>query len=694
MAKYVKVSEVAKRFGVTPTCIRGNIKSGSFGTSFKESGKSYLIEKNKILEIEKFFRDHIKFKEINDSILSKQDKKRIVNRHLVQEYFPGAVLSNVLGHEAWYVPHASLVNFDIKDFPILKESKSVKDKPEEFNAQKHFDESIDVLHNYTYPETIQLYREFSFAKFSDTNAKNIRALVNKHTNAISRLIKTINKEIILYNDNEIEQLLINENLKLDDKRILSVFINYLLLKHNGKCLFKNNYNKYSMENKKTISEIYTLQEWMDMTNYLTNIDLHIRKAFNDPTYAKRWLYCLLHLSIAWRTNDIMEIKPINDIEEIKEYNLEWFEKNEFTMTRAQKVINKIKILVQSITASKNGIKTHFIVLPYLVIPISIAFIAAQYHLTENKISPRNIFNQTAFNTRDLNYFFEGSQLPAFSSLKANRSLITHNFNLAVTTDGMADISYSLSSYLRSHKLRSDYELTDTTTQYIYATNEDGSPENMALHLFRRGEFGWLYNSIVKIAMSDEKLTLEEMTSNIEMLRDTFSPVAIENLASNLLNDYNERNAIINELLSKPKGEIWDIIFALNRGEMPSKEESIDCLMYNGLNHQCSYTFESNCLGCRYKIPTNYMLATVNDKLQSVIGELEQTNDSDYTQRQKYTYIIVKLLGILSEAKKEFKKWDDDYITSFVNLIELKEKIHYLEQNKFLAISGGQINAEC
>ena len=72
-----------------------------------------------------------------------------------------------------------------------------------------------------------------------------------------------------------------------------------------------------MENKKTISEIYTLQEWMDMTNYLTNIDLHIRKAFNDPTYAKRWLYCLLHLSIAWRTNDIMEIKPINDIEEIK-----------------------------------------------------------------------------------------------------------------------------------------------------------------------------------------------------------------------------------------------------------------------------------------------------------------------------------------------------------------------------------------
>ena len=72
-------------------------------------------------------------------------------------------------------------------------------------------------------------------------------------------------------------------------------------------------------------------------------------------------------------------------------------------------------------------------------------------------------------------------MPAFSSLKANRSLITHNFNLAVTTDGMADISYSLSSYLRSHKLRSDYELTDTTTQYIYATNEDGSPENMALH---------------------------------------------------------------------------------------------------------------------------------------------------------------------------------------------------------------------
>ena len=295
------------------------------------------------------------------------------------------------------------------------------------------------------------------------------------------------------------------------------------------------------------------------------------------------------------------------------------------------------------------------------------------------------FNQTVFNPRDFNYFFEGSHLPAFSSLKANRSLITHNFNLAVTTDGMADISYSLSTYLRSHKLRSDYELSDTTTQYIYATNTDGSPENMALHLFRRGEFGWLYNSMVKIATSDRKLTLEEMTSNIELIRDAFSPVALENLASYLLIDYTERSSVINELLSKSKDEIWNILFALNRGEMPSKEESIDCLMYNGLNHQCAYIFESNCLGCRYKIPTNYMLTTVNDRLQSIIDKLEQTNDTDYIQRQKYTYLIVKLLGILSEAKIEFKKFDDDYISSFVNLKELKEKINFLEKNKFLSI---------
>lgn len=686
--KYLELSEIAKKFGVTKSCVISNLKRGSFGKDYIKRGNAYLVNEKKIFEIEEFFRTHVRFKEIDNEILSRYSKKRLMDKHLIQSYFPRAVLCNIFYYEAWYIPNADLVDFDITNHPVLKESKSVRNDSEQFNPYNYFDELTESIDQTFCSETAMLFREFCFTKYSDSRNKSIKKLVQKHANAITRLSNLLSKEVFQYNDDEIQLLLIDQSLRLDDKRILSVFINYLLGRYREKCNYKNSYNKHSLESKSEDSKIYTIEEWMDITNYLTNIDIHIKKAFTDPTYAKRWLYCILHLTIAWRYNDILEIKPIEAIEEVKIYNLEWFEKNQFTMTMAQNIINKIKILVKPITASKNGIKTHFIVYPYLIIPVSIAFITAQYHLSRNGISPRNIFNQGSFQTRDLNYFFEGTGLPEFSNLKANRSLITHNFNMSVMTDGMADISYSLSTFLRSHKLKSDYELSDTTTQYIYATNTDGSPENMALQLFRRGEFGWLYNSIIKIATSERKLSLEDMTSSIEMIKDVYSPVAIENLAAYLLVDFNERNKIINELLSKPKNEIWNILFALNRGEMPSKEDFIDCLMYDGLNHRCEKNYISNCLGCQYKIPTNYMLTTVSNKLQELISKLEQTEEIDYTQRQRYTFLIVKLLGILNEAKKQFNNWGEDYVSSFLNLEVVKEKIQYLEKNKFLVVTEG------
>ena len=67
---------------------------------------------------------------------------------------------------------------------------------------------------------------------------------------------------------------------------------------------------------KTEEDFYTEDEWERYVNFIFDIDLHIERAFENPLYAKYWLYCLLQCSLAWRVEDILSMPAlqIQDIE--------------------------------------------------------------------------------------------------------------------------------------------------------------------------------------------------------------------------------------------------------------------------------------------------------------------------------------------------------------------------------------------
>ena len=95
-----------------------------------------------------------------------------------------------------------------------------------------------------------------------------------------------------------------------------------------------------------------------------------------------------------------------------------------------------------------------------------------------------------------------------------------------------------------------------------------------------------------------------------------------------------------------------------------------------------------CLGCKYNVPTNYVLEIVNVRLNETLTLLEATPQSDRIKRMKYTNIIRKLLFILMDFRRTSKELGDDYLTSFIDLKALSQRISILEKTKFLSVGAG------
>ena len=95
------------------------------------------------------------------------------------------------------------------------------------------------------------------------------------------------------------------------------------------------------------------------------------------------------------------------------------------------------------------------------------------------------------------------------------------------------------------------------------------------------------------------------------------------------------------------------------------------------------------MGCKYNVPTNYVLESVNIKLNEAIELLSNTDYEDAFERIKYTYLIRKMLFILMDFRRSAKELGNDYIKSFIDLKSLQEKISFLQETKYLSAGDGE-----
>lgn len=399
------------------------------------------------------------------------------------------------------------------------------------------------------------------------------------------------------------------------------------------------------------------------------------KASQNIEYSRLWLYSLMHFTTAWRKGDIINLPSLEYLD-IDVYSLDWFKDNVFTITDGQKIINDIKFKIDLSRVNKTTARNNFSVPPVLCIPLAIAFIFTEKH-RRLKSLPSLFLSKNIYKKHFAKYF--GDVMINFSSLKANRSMLTHEFNFAGSIEGTKLLAYTMSSHLRAH-ISNNNDIAPATLQYIYDTNDDGSARKIATALFERGIGGWIIKTLIDACYNTDNPSISEITDVISKIDKEFSLAALEDMSKFLQFEAQSKLEVLNEIYSLPKEKIKLKLNKLLKGQLVSKKRNIHCLKEN-----CAFPLQDNCLFCKYHIPTIYTINTIKEELDSYIKKLNSVDDDNIYERARYTHFIVKLLSLLNELKISFSIYDKDFISAFIDLKSLGEEINRLKKSKFLIL---------
>lgn len=532
------------------------------------------------------------------------------------------------------------------------------------------------------PTLYNAYLMYTTNKINNANnEERKRGIANLHASTYIKLISILQKDLELYTDDEV--IVLSNNTEFNSKQtyVIALFLNYYRVK-NKSCNFSVKITpkrvKIGTKTEKN-KPIYTFDEWTKYYINLNDIDRHIQKAMESPKYANIWLYCMLHQVMGWRSSDFKQL-PNVDIEVVNIYDFNWFQDNDFLLSMGESLLDIYRSKCIGVRTKKTIANAHLVIPADMIIPVSIALII-------NEIHRRNLekdillftFKSTMPKNTDFKKFFNDKNLNCFQSLKANRSLLTHGFNFAVTNEGDATLAYSYSVYLRSHKNNKRTHISNMTKQYIYSSDKDGSLDDVTFSLFRRGHFGWLYHKIVQLTIDDDvSLSLKEETNTIVALRESIDVAELETLSGFLRTQQDERVSVIQELLKLNKDELKLIVSKLAKGEMPSKMKHCQCL----ISGKCIYPLASTCLGCKYVLPMNYVLVSLYSELITILDKLIETPEHKTIERVKYTNILFKLLSILNDAKLEYNNIDETYLDRYIDFNTLQTKVIQAQKNYY------------
>lgn len=516
-------------------------------------------------------------------------------------------------------------------------------------------ENKDLIFN-----TISLFNEYYLLKVNSSGYKNKSSFESKLVFSFSNLSKLLNKELYLYTDYEIEQILGHDSLNNSIKQPLIGFINYV---SNAveECSYKNKYNFTSKPNKSNSKDIYSKEEYFKLHDFLSDIEKHKNKAIHNEKYASTWFYCLVHLCNAWRSGDILDFPRIDELKNIVPTN-EYLLKNNLSLEESQFIINTVQSNWERFFIHKTGGLNKFHVNLSLLIPIATVLSILINHnseeficLTENSIK------------RHLNPFFKELSFD-FSSLKMNRSFLTYFFESTSKGSKNGDISNLLSTKLRGHR-------DDNTLQnYIMNVNEDGFSENISYNLFKRGHFGWLYHSLIDIVTSHKELNFEEKTLLIETYQKFYSPKEVEYLSEFFLLQQNKNKSIAMEIAMLPNDELKSKLEYIFKGKMPSKELDSQCLFSGNCKNP-----SGECFTCPFLVPRVYLLSSLKSEIMQIANNLKDLNEYETHDRIKYSFILFKLLNLLQQSVETYGK---EYVNTYLSLKELQLELKKVD-NKIL-----------
>ncbi len=510
-----------------------------------------------------------------------------------------------------------------------------------------------------FPDTIR--RHAGYTRYLINKRKNLKRNISNHFKALRTMLSLMDKEITEYSDEELAGLIRDNSFTTAARQYAVWFLTYIYNQKPEQLKFTLEMSMLRRETVRGEADFYTPEEWASFASVFFDIDRNIEKAFADCFYARSWLYALLHMSLAWRKSDVLHIPALENLIDISEYTLEWFENNTFSIADAQQVINHVKLAAEQYHTQKTGAKKHFNIPQAALLPTAIAFIICEQW--RRKKGQAVLFEKFYADTKKMTELF-GLETD-FLSMKATRTLLSM-FN--ETAGGMAGLSGkagTLTSYMRSHRT-SKMGNANITKVYLRSTYNEDESVAMGKQSIDRGFFGWLYDRLLDLA-DNKRGTFKENTELIVQMKEALPARNVESISGALYGTIKEREMLLNEIYSWQEDEIKEKTELLFSGKLMSRTEDVSCLM----NGRCPYPTEDKCMLCKYSIPTTFSLAMAGDELKRLLTEFGRTNAEDVIDRINLTYQIGKLVMILKEAIDRFGY---EYIETYIDYKEINELI--------------------
>ena len=479
--------------------------------------------------------------------------------------------------------------------------------------------------------------------------------------ALKTMLSLMDKEITEYFDEELAELVKDKSFTNTSKQHTVWFLKYIYNKEPEKFRFDVEMSMLRRETIREEEDFYTPEEWDAFIRIFFDAGRHLGRAYGDCFYARSWLYILLHMSLAWRRSDVLNIPSLENLIDIPKYTLEWFGGNTLSMAEAQKIINHVKMSAEQYHTKKTGTKKHFNIPQTALIPTAIALIICEQWRRKKKQD--KLFEKFYPDTKKMTEMF--GLTTDFLSMKANRTLLSMFNEKAGEIAELSGKAGTLTSYMRSHRT-SKMENANITTVYLHSTYDEKEAVTMGKQNIDRGFFGWLYDRLLDM-LGNRKRTFKENTELIALIKERLPALKVEDISGTLYSVIKEREMLLDEIYSWHEDEIKERMELLFSGKSLSRTDDVYCL----LGGKCLYPTEDKCLLCRYSIPTTFALTVAGEELMRLLTEFGQTGTEDVIDRINLTHQIGKLAMLLKEAIDRFGY---EYIEAYIDYKEINRLI--------------------
>ena len=414
--------------------------------------------------------------------------------------------------------------------------------------------------------TIALMRKFYNNKMNASDSPHIYDVAMQYASSLYKAYKHLRKEIYDFTEAELKAEVLRKPW-CNNKTVMQ-FLQFV--KENTDNGFGSGltFVYRATYQKNARPDIYSYNEWSELYDYLTDLDRHIVKAYEDRVYAQYWAVMVVHLTSLIRISDIISLKSLH-FEGERYVRANELIKRPLELHEAVAITDVFRHHLELIPTVKTNQLKHYYPVIEIAPTIASAICILEYHrIREDDIS---LFTIKAADSDRIDDKFD--EIPVkFQSTKATKTLATM-IHAKAEENGQTNALFLVSA-ARSHRMHNGF--SETTSIYLQESKLEGDPKEIARYVCRRGVFGWLYIAMLKY-INKEIPSLENATTQVELLKSRIEPEQAERIAGFLQNAEREQKAVLKQLSTYSRENISNFLMQLGTANTTTSLPETYCI---------------------------------------------------------------------------------------------------------------------